>query len=152
MFRLLLVVLLLGGALMDRPVFAETVWLPEGTLFPRTPADPREPRISITYAPEPDQINAVLGAPLPIVGFETGGTPVRVILEAGAFFRLGRDGDFFPLQTFDGQFGLGLEVSEGILRGRLRLLHASAHKADGDSTVSFRGETFSREFWSLEGG
>ncbi len=71
-------------------------------------------------------------------------------MEAHAFFRLGRDGAFFPLKTFDGIFGASLEKRIGLGAARLSVAHWSAHLADGDSTVTYRGKTFSREFWSFD--
>jgi hypothetical protein len=61
-------------------------------------------------------------------------------------------GESFPLETVDGLFGLRAEASRGFGRAVLRLRHLSAHQADGDSTVSYTGNTVSREFWNLELG
>jgi hypothetical protein len=52
----------------------------------------------------------------------------------------------------DGLFGLSWEYRWRSVFGRLRVTHESAHKADGDSTITFPGETFSREYWNLELG
>jgi hypothetical protein len=139
--------LILGFA---TPAAGETEWLPPGTLHPRNLADPLESRLGLSYAPEPDHLDAALGAPLPIVSFPLSGRTFLAVLEAGLFIRLGRDGSFFPLRTVDGLFGAGLETRRGRFAGRLRLMHHSAHKADGDSTVAYRDFTFSREFWELE--
>ena len=106
----------------------------------------------MTFAPDPARLDAALGAPLPIVSFPVSNVTFLAVLEAGVFFRLGRNGSFFPMQTVDGSFGAGMETRHGLVTGRFRLLHESAHKADGDSTVAFRDQTFSREFWRLEVG
>lgn len=135
-----------------QPVGAAAEWLPSRTVLPRNPADPKEPRLGMTYAPAPDHLDAALGAPLPIISFPVSDWTVITVLEAGVFFRLGREGSFFPMQTVDGLFGAGTETRRGAVTGRLQLLHESAHKADGDSTVAFRDQTFSREFWRLEIG
>jgi hypothetical protein len=144
--------LLAAVLLWMQPGGAVAEWLPSGTVLPRNPADPREPRLGMTYAPAPDYFDAALGAPLPMISFPVSDWTLVTVLEAGVFFRLGRDGSFFPMQTVDGLFGAGLETRRGAVTGRLQLLHESAHKADGDSTVAFRDRTFSREFWRLEIG
>ena len=135
-----------------QPTSAAAEWLPTGTIVPRDLADPKEPRLGMTYAPEPDHLDAALGAPLPIISFPVSDLTFLAVLEAGVFFRLGRDGSFFPMQTVDGLFGASIETRHGLVTGRLQLMHESAHKADGDSTVAFRDRTFSREFWRLEVG
>lgn len=135
---------------LEVPSADAATWLPGETLVWRNPSDPGEPRFGLSYAPDPDQLDASLGAPLPIVSFSAGRTPVLFLLEAGVFMRLGRDGSFFPLRTVDGLFGLGVETRRNRIAARLRLLHQSAHKADGDSTLTYPGDTFSREFWQLE--
>jgi len=140
---LLLAVLLLASSV---PAVAAPAWLPPGPLVLRALADPLEPRIGITYAPGPDQFDGMLGGPLPLVGTRLGSGTFLVILEAAVGIRLERDGSFFPLATTDGFFGLGLETRQGAWSARLRLMHHSAHKADGDSTVAYRGLTFSREY------
>ncbi len=139
-------------AVAPGPAAAGPRWLPPDTAFPRLVADRREPGISLSYATDPDRFDAALGGPLPLARFTAGSHDLTAVLEAGAFFRLGKDGTFFPLQTFDGLLGLGLETASGPFRGRLRFTHISAHKADGDSTVIYRGQTYSREFWRLEVG
>ncbi len=125
-------------------------WLPGRSPYSRPLADPLEPRIGLTYAASPDRLDATLGAPIPLAAFGPASLPLTATLEGHSFFRLGRDGAFFPLQTFDGIFAAGLEARLGFGAARLQLVHWSAHRADGDSTVSYRGMTFSREFWSLD--
>lgn len=126
-------------------------WLPPEPLHPRSPSDPFQPRFGLSYAPEPDHLDAALGAPFPLalVPFDH---PLMAVLEAGVFLRLGRDGSFFPLTTVDGRIGLALETALDRVHGRVRLIHWSAHKADGDTSVSFRNRTFSQEFFDLEIG
>jgi hypothetical protein len=136
--------------LLAPPAAAAPAWFPAGPLVPRALADPLEPRIGITYAPDPDRFDAMLGAPLPLVEVPLGSRSLMVILEAGVGIRLERDGSFFPLATTDGFFGLGLETRRGPWSARLRLMHHSAHKADGDSTVAYREPTFSREYGDLQ--
>lgn len=144
------VVLLLGAA--TPPALAGPVWLPPGTLYPRALADPREPRTGLTYAPDPEFLDASLGGPIPLIGFTLADHPSRLVLEVDVFLRLGRQGSFFPLETVDGLFGLSWEAARGSFQGRLRVIHESAHLADGDSTVVFPADTFSREYWNLELG
>lgn len=127
-------------------------WLPRNTLVPRAWADPTEPRVGLTYAPDPQTIDAGVGLPLPVVAFDLGSGRGQVVVEGGVLMRLGRDGAFFPLETVDGRFGLGIEAAHGPWRGRIRFTHVSAHLADGDSTVTFPGRTYSREFVSLDAG
>ncbi len=125
-------------------------WFPEASPYLRPLADPLEPRTGITYASNRDRLDATLGRPVPILAFGPADRPLVATVEAHAFFRLGRDGAFFPLQTFDGIFGASLERRIGSGAARLSIAHWSAHRADGDSTVAYRGMTFSREFWSLD--
>jgi|GEM_PF-1818146 len=148
LFVLVLFFLFIGGTSTARAAR----WLPERSLFPRLPGDLRDPRIGLTSAFDEDRFAAALGGPLPIVAGTLANTRLDVVLEAGGFFTLGKDGSFFPLRTFDGLLGLGLEGARGDWRARLRLSHLSAHKADGDSTVAFRAGTFSREFATLDVG
>jgi len=98
-----------------------------------------------------DRLDGALGLPIPLLG-GNGNLAYAVNLEAGAFFVLGKDGAFFPLRTFDGLFGLSGEIARGPWHGKLRLFHVSAHKADGDTTVTYRGQTYSREFAWFEIG
>lgn len=125
-------------------------WFPEASPYLRPLADPLEPRTGITYASSGDRMDATLGRPIPVMLFGPADRPLVATVEGHAFFRLGRDTAFFPLQTFDGIFGASLEkrVRSGAVR--LSIAHWSAHRADGDSTVAFRGMTFSREFWNLD--
>ena len=131
---------------------AAVEWLPPEPVFPRALADPLEPRMGITYSPAPDHLEASLGAPLPVSLFSVRGAPVIAALEVGSFFRLDRDGAIFPLESFDGRVGVALETRVLRFHSRLRLMHWSAHKADGDTSVSFRSSTFSRESWTLDVG
>lgn len=149
---IIVIAVILGGSAMPDCSQGEVTWLPAQTLFPRTAADPHEPRFGLTWAPELDQLDVVLGSPFPIVSFPVAGQPFLVVLETSVSMRLGRDGAFFPLETVDGLFGMGIETSYRSFSGRLRLLHESAHKADGDSTVVFPGITYSKEFWQLDLG
>jgi hypothetical protein len=143
----LLVLLLLPAA-----SGADATWLPGETVHPRNPADPLEPRLGLTFVPDDDRLDAALGAPVPLVAAHAWGRPVTVVLEGGAFLRLGRDGSFFPVETVDGRFGLGVETRVRRAAFRLRVMHWSAHKADGDTSVAYRGRTFSQEFAELEAG
>jgi hypothetical protein len=143
---------IVAGTTMPDCSHGETTWLPGQTIVPRVIADPHEPRFGLTWAPEPDQVDASLGSPVPVVSFPVAGHTVLAVLEASVFMRLGRDGSFFPLETVDGLFGVGIETSYRSITGRLRLLHESAHKADGDSTVAYPGITYSKEFWQLDLG
>lgn len=143
------VLLALLGLFLLGPASKAATWLPSETLFPRHLASPLEPRMAITAHLDGDQMDAALGQGIPIVQF--GDThPGAIQLEAAALFTLGRDGSFFPLQTFDGLVGLGFETERQPFFFRLRLMHQSAHLADGDSTVTFRGKTFSREYATTE--
>jgi hypothetical protein len=142
--------LVIALGLLASPAAAAPVWFPPGPLAPRALADPLEPRIGITYAPGPDRFDGMIGAPLPLLEVLLGSRPLRVILEAAVGIRLEREGSFFPLATTDGFFGLGLETRGGPWSARLRLMHHSAHKADGDSTVTYRDPTFSREYGELQ--
>lgn len=139
---------LLGVFLFAGTGLAHT-WLPAQTLFPRHLADPLEARMALSAYADGDQIDAALGQGIPLVQFGQA-RQWAVQLEAAALFTLGRDGSFFPLRTFDGLVGLGLETERNGIHLRLRLMHQSAHLADGDSTVTFRGRTFSREYATSE--
>jgi hypothetical protein len=143
---------ILVGAATPEYCRGETTWLPGQTVFPRGIADPHEPRFGLTWALESDQLDASVGAPFPIVSFPVAGHSFLAVVETSVFMRLGKEGSFFPLETVDGMFGLGIETSYRSFTGRLRLLHESAHKADGDSTVTYPGVTYSKEFWQLDLG
>jgi hypothetical protein len=127
-------------------------WLPRNTVYPRDTADPMETRLGLTLASGGDRVEAALGAPVPLVALGPADRPVAFVLEGGAFLRLGRDGSFFPLETVDGRFGLGVETRIRRAAVRLRILHWSAHAADGDTGVTYRGRTVSQEFAELEAG
>ena len=129
---------------------ASLQWFPEASPYLRPLADPLEPRTGITYASSRDRLDATLGGPIPVLAFGPADRPLVATVEGHAFFRLGRDGAFFPLQTFDGIFGASLERRVGSGAARLSVAHWSAHRADGDSTVAYRGLTFSREFWAVD--
>jgi len=130
----------------------EVSWFPERGIFPRHLADPQEPLFRLTVTPVEDRSEAMLGSPIPVARSGAGGFPWAVSLEAAAFLVLGREGGFFPLRTTDGIIGGDLEAGGPRAMARLRLAHVSAHRADGDTTVSYRGKTVSREFFELEAG
>ena len=134
------------------PAAAHVRWLPKTAVFPRNPAAPHEARSGLTYLPYPDRFDAALGSGIPLAALSREDRVLTAVLETGVFFRLGKQGTFFPLQTFDGLLGFGFEASSGRVHGRLRLMHWSGHRADGDPDVTYRGCIFSREFWSLEVG
>jgi hypothetical protein len=142
--------LVLGAAV---PAAAsEWTWLPRSVSTPRALADPLEPRTGLTAVLDETRFDAALGGPLPLVRGRIASHPFVLVLETAGRFTLGRDGAFFPVETFDGVLGMGAEIAGGRWRTRLRAVHWSAHQADGDSTVGFRARTFSREFWDVQIG
>ena len=83
------------------------------------------------------------------------GTDVQVGLLAGAFMAFGSGGELtFDLQTFDGRFGLPVDVRSGGWAARAEWVHVSAHYGDG---IRKSGETptnldsYSREYVGLAG-
>ena len=131
------------------PFLGGWTWLPGDTIHPRALADPREPALALTA--ESERLDTAIGVPIPLAGW--GETEMyRITLEAGYFAVLGRDDAFFPMRTVDGVITLAGEAQECRWHGKLRLTHISSHQADGDSTVSYRGKTSSREFGNVELG
>lgn len=142
---------LAAAALLLFPLRAGAGWLPSDPPFASLLADPTEPRMGLTLDRGGDRIDAALGKRIPL--WDTGGDGGRasIVLEGAGFMTLGRDGSFFPMRTVDGLFGLSGEWGSGRWAARLRLLHESAHRADGDTSVAYRAATYSREFAWLEG-
>lgn len=127
-------------------------WIPAGTLYPRLAADPREPRIGLTLTRELDPVDGALGGPVPILRVRAGSLPLQFNIEALVLTRLGRDAAYFPLQTVDGLFGLGIEADHSRWMVRLKLMHQSGHLADGSPQIEIPPVTFSRETASLDLG
>jgi hypothetical protein len=146
------VFLFLLGILSLAPRAGAVNWFPERGLTPRHLADPHEPLLRLTMVPGKNRYEAMLGSPLPILVSRGEGTRIGVSLEGAALLILGREGGFFPLRTVDGVIRAGVELERSGRLLRLRLTHISAHQADGDSAVSYRGKTYSREFLDLEAG
>jgi hypothetical protein len=139
-------------AALAPPALAGISWLPAPSPISRSLADPREPRFSVFFGGHPERVEVAVGTPFPLVAFAAAGSRLVVVLEGGAYLTLGRENGTFPLETVDGLFGLSVEGTRDRVMTRLRLVHMSAHKADGDSTVAFPASTYSKEFAMLDVG
>ncbi len=101
-------------------------------------------------------IDAGLGADFPFVQVRSlSHVEAQVGLMAGAFMQFGAGGQLtFDLQTFDGEFGLPVDVRSGPWAVRGEWVHISAHYGDG---IRKSGEhptnldPYSREFVGLYG-
>lgn len=127
--------------------------LPAESVWALPVADTRSPLSTVLIRSNADGvgIDAALGADFPILELRfSSGVDVQVGLGAGAFMAFGAGGELtFDLQTFDGRFGLPIDVRGGRWAVRAEWIHLSAHYGDGirksGSTPSNLG-SYSREF------
>lgn len=127
---------------------SEGVWaLPVG--------DPRSALSRIVLHPIEDglRIDTAIGADFPFVEWREGPVRAQVGLEAGVFMDFDAGGELtFDLMTFDGRFGLPVDVAAGAWSGRLEIAHLSAHWGDGvrkDGERPTNTDSYSREFVTL---
>lgn len=145
---ILLVILVLAS----HTARANVTWLPANYPSPNLIADPYEPRMAIAYFPADEHIHTSLGGLFPMAAYTRDSLEIAVALDGGAWLELGIDDNLFPMETVDGAFGLRIDAAKNLWRVTLRATHWSAHRADGDSTVSYPPGAVSREFGTLEAG
>jgi len=100
-------------------------------------------------------IDTGLGADFPLVGWHHGAWKAQLGLEAGVFMNFDAGGTLtFDLETFDGLFGLPVDVASGPWSARLEIAHISAHYGDGvrkDGEKPTNTDAYSREFVTVLG-
>lgn len=136
---------------------AGAAWL----LFPsmlHTPVyiDPLEPMSRVRL--HSDGLTAAVGQTVPVVGVQAGELRAQVGLLGGVYmgFQPGRELTFYLL-TFDGIFGIPVDVRWRSLEARLAVTHLSAHYGDGIRLLERypgpeRQGAFSREWVALTVG
>ncbi|MFT5683982.1 MAG: hypothetical protein ACI8RZ_004917 [Myxococcota bacterium] len=101
-------------------------------------------------------IEAAMADSLPLVGGAVGEVQVSLSLSTGVYMGFLPGAEWtFHLVTFDGLFGLPVDVRWRNLEGRLALVHLSGHFADGIDELDELpedGGAYSREWLSLSGG
>jgi hypothetical protein len=101
-------------------------------------------------------IDAAMADGLALVGGQVGEAEVSLSLSCGVYMGFLPGAEWtFHLVTFDGLFGLPVDVRWRNLEGRLALVHASGHFADGVDEldpIPPDGGAWSREWLSLAGG
>lgn len=145
-------IVIVGLGTSTRGAIAQVTWLPAVHPAPTLIADPYEPRLAIGYFPADEHISTSLGGIVPIAALVHDSLKVAVSLDGGAWLELGIEDNLFPLETVDGAFGLRIDAAQNIWRVTVRATHWSAHRADGDSTVTYPPQAVSREFASIEVG
>lgn len=131
--------------------------LPETSVWALPVADTRSALSTVLLRADGEglAIDAALGADFPIVGASFGEVELQVGLLAATFMAFGAGGELtFDLITFDGRFGLPLDLRAGPWSARVEWVHVSAHYGDG---VRSQGElpqnlnAYSREFMNVYG-
>ena len=143
------------GLAVAGPAPAEAwTWLPSGTTVPVPTADPREPGVGFAYV-EDDFLSARLGTSIPIGrARDDGGLETGLDGQGWLWFKVLPRWNF-PLETFDGTFGIWAGARGERLSWRVRLSHWSGHLADGTFEVEARRIVYSREslmglaFWDV---
>ena len=127
-------------------LFASTAWaawapMPGPPLLATPIADPRASRLQATWRSD-GEIDAALGHVVPLVQY-SGPVRVQAGLLFGTWLRFEPSGPgTFDLNTFDGSFGVPVDLEIDELSLRVAWRHTSAHVADGLDRPSI---TFSRE-------
>lgn len=132
--------------------------LPEESAWTLPVADTRSPLSSVLLRSSDSGIgiDATLAADFPLLDYAPcDGTHVQVGLLAGAFMAFGSGGELtFDLQTFDGRFGLPVDVRSGAWAARAEWVHVSAHYGDGirkSGQTPTNLDSYSREYVGLAG-
>lgn len=132
--------------------------LPEQAVWALPVADTRSPLSSVLLRAGSSglAIDAGIGADFPILEVASPAGPrAQVGLMAGAFMQFGAGGELtFDLQTFDGVFGLPVDVRTGPWSARAEWVHISAHYGDGIRKSGAHPENldpYSRELIALIG-
>ena len=101
-------------------------------------------------------IEAAMADGLALAGGSLGEAEVSLSLATGVYMGFLPGAEWtFHLVTFDGQFGLPIDVRWRNLEGRLSLVHLSGHFADGIDELDVMpedGGAYSREWIALSGG
>ncbi|MCP4806148.1 MAG: hypothetical protein GY913_05120 [Proteobacteria bacterium] len=123
------------------------MWLPAAPLDPPSLADPRALRPSASLRFASDRLDASLGTAQPLV--QLGDTvQVQVQLAGGGWMSFQQTGDAtFALTTFDGRFGLPVQIGWDLWVAEAGWIHTSAHLADG---TRMSGEHRTPITWSRE--
>jgi hypothetical protein len=115
--------------------------MPGAPLLASPTADPRATRLHVSWRPD-GNVDAALGQTVPLVQY-SGPVKVQAGLLFGTWLRFQQGGPgTFDLHTFDGSFGVPVDVELEHLVVRLAWRHTSAHIADGLDRPSI---TWSRE-------
>ena len=103
-------------------------WFPAEPLLEPSLADPRAPASQVSTHLGQDHLDATLGLDVPIAQVED----VQVHLVAGGWMSFRQDGPLtYALLTFDGTFGVPVQVAWEGWRFEAGWRHVSAHLADG---------------------
>ncbi len=132
--------------------------LPGQGIWPHPVADTRAPLSQVVMRGElsddvdavfGEMIDATIGGELRAVEVREGDFTFQTGLVGGAYMGFRQGGELsFALRTFDGRFGLPIDLSWRWLRARLLWAHASAHTADGSRITEGPEPTVDR--WSRE--
>ena len=109
-------------------MFEFFLWLPEPSLLAPSLADPRAPISQVTTRFGDDRLDATLGIDAPLVQVHA----VQLHLVAAGWMSFRQDGPLtYALLTFDGTFGVPVQVEYERWRFEGGWQHQSAHLADG---------------------
>ena len=104
------------------------LWLPPEPLLMPSLADPRAPVSHVSTRFGDERLDAGLGTAVPIVQYKD----VQVHLVGGAWMSFRNDGPLtYALLSFDGTFGVPVQVAYESWRFEAGWRHISAHLADG---------------------
>ncbi|MDG1480462.1 MAG: hypothetical protein P8R54_12765 [Myxococcota bacterium] len=131
-----------------------TLWLPALALHTNHIASTRETMSRVVV--RGSGIEATMADGLALIGGSLGEAEVSLSLATGVYMGFLPGAEWtFHLVTFDGLFGLPVDIRWRNLEGRLALVHLSGHFADGIDkldTVPESAGGYSREWLSLSGG
>ncbi len=138
----------------SRPEPAPPEWefFPRRTLYPRSLADPRQPRMGLRLIGSPTghriRLETALGAQWSLVRWNFAGTrdpAAEIEIEAANFQRFDIEHDFDSVAD-DNRWGFPLVLRSGGLAVKLHFIHVSSHLADewiqrtGKERVNYRKE------------
>ena len=135
--------------------------LPDLAVWELPVADTRSPLSTVLLRGTEDglAIDVSLSADFPVLELTSDRTPdlrAQVGLTAGAFMQFGAGGELtFDLETFDGMFGVPIDVGWGPWSLRAEWVHISAHYGDGVRKTGDRPtnlDSYSRELVGLKAG
>ena len=129
-------------------------WLPAAALHTPHIASTRETTSRVVL--HGAAIEAAMADGLALVGCEIGEAELSLSLATGVYMGFLPAAEWtFHLVTFDGLFGLPLDVRWRDLELRLSLMHHSGHFADGIDALDVPPDddgAYSREWFALSGG